>query len=216
MSADEDQHDAPGARSGEHLVVLAHPDPRSYTASICAVFCKALRDVGRTVHLRDLYREPLAGALTSEEYLESRESSYSQDVSREHALLDRCDALTLVHPLWWMGPPAVLKGWLDRVLSYGVAYTMRGEDSVPLLGDKVASTIVTMGTALEDYEADGSLVHMQSLWNRHVFGFCGMQVVDNVWLGNAALAGDDARERHRERVRALARAHAAIDSRRHR
>lgn len=192
-------------RTPHHLVVFAHPHPGSYTASVCEFYCEALRDQGHTVELRDLYRAPIAGVLTSEEYVDSRAGSYPIDVQREHDALRGADGLTLVFPLWWMGPPALLKGWLDRVLSYGVAYTMRGEESVPLLTDKAAATIVTMGTAVEDYQADHSLEHMQALWNRHIFGFCGMPTIGNVWLGNASLASDDERDGHRERCRALAK-----------
>ncbi len=191
-------------RAQHHLVVLAHPNPQSYTASLAGVYCDALRAQGHTVDLRDLYRHPIAGALGHDEYEASQRGEYGDDVVAEHGALRAADGLTLVFPLWWMGPPAILKGWIDRVLSYGVAYTMKGEDPVPLLEGKGAATVVTMGTPLATYQTDHSLEHMASLWNRHIFGFCGLHPVGNVWLGNSSLATDDEREAHRAQCRALA------------
>lgn len=189
----------------KHLVVLAHPNGSGYCASLAARYRQNLEDAGHEVSWIDLYRDPLAPALSSEEYQATRRGSYAEDLARAHASLESCDALTLFFPLWWMGFPALLKGWIDRVFSYGVAYEMDGETPVPRLSGRRCALVSTMGTSRAQYLSDGSIAAMEHLWRTHVFGFCGVDLTRCLWLGNASLASDDERRAHRAEVDDLAR-----------
>lgn len=106
------------------LVVLAHPKGDSYNHAIAARVSNALRLTGHTVHLLDLYALGFGAAMTSDE-----RTAYHLDTPildplvREHADLVRAaEALVFVYPTWWSGQPAVLKGWLERVLVPGVGF----------------------------------------------------------------------------------------------
>jgi putative NADPH-quinone reductase len=97
------------------LVVYAHPDPDSFVGRLKDTVVGTLARCGHQVDLLDLYAEGFDPVLrdTSEE-------------DAEHARrLVAADALVLVHPTWWSGQPAILKGWVDRVWAEGVAYHVR-------------------------------------------------------------------------------------------
>ncbi|EJS89871.1 hypothetical protein AAUPMC_09371, partial [Pasteurella multocida subsp. multocida str. Anand1_cattle] len=77
------------------------------------------------------------------------------EVKFEHQLIEQANLITLVYPLWWMGFPAILKGYLDRVLSYGFAYKTENEQSVGLLGGKKMQHFITIGNNVEIYKNMG-------------------------------------------------------------
>ena len=120
------------------LIVTAHPEPASFNHALTAHAALALQAGGHEVVLSDLYAEgfdPLGGRgdfrgmadpdrfhYQSEQAHAVRHGTFAADIAREQARLEAADVLILQFPLWWGGPPAVLKGWLERVLAYGFAY----------------------------------------------------------------------------------------------
>ncbi len=90
------------------------------------------------------------------------------------AQLGSAGGLLVFHPDWWGGPPAQLKGWIDRVLRQGVGYDLEGADHVekewrPLLGGKKALVFVTT-----DSPDPGDASRLELFWSRQVLGKCGM------------------------------------------
>lgn len=105
------------------LVVYAHPHGASFSAALRDVVCRSLRDAGHKVDLLDLYAEGFEPTLSAEEWANHQHGLAARPAVFAHAeLLAATDALILVHPTWWGGAPAMLKGWFDRVLCEGVAY----------------------------------------------------------------------------------------------
>ncbi len=189
-----------------HLIV-GHHWTDSYNAAILGHYAQALEARGHAVRIHVPRASDLGLVLERKEHQATLRGEYANDVRREHALLAEAEALTLVFPLWWVGPPATIKGWLDRALSFGFAYRY-GEDgrAVGLLTGRKAATIVTCGSPDVKYETDGTYAALQHMWDDHVFRICGMEPVGHVWLGNALFAGADERAAHRARVEALAAA----------
>ena len=106
------------------LVVHAHPSPDSLSAALFATATTTLRRGGHEVAALDLYAEHFAPAMSAEErraYL-TDSPICSPQVARHAELVRWADALVFVYPTWWAGPPAALKGWLERVLVPGVAF----------------------------------------------------------------------------------------------
>jgi NAD(P)H dehydrogenase (quinone) len=106
------------------LVVHAHPDPESFGAALFATSVAALRRAGHDVRTIDLYRDGFQAAMTEAEHiayltddpiLDPQVRGYADDVGW-------ADAMVFIYPTWWAGLPAILKGWLDRVLVNGVAF----------------------------------------------------------------------------------------------
>ena len=107
------------------LVVYCHPRDGSFNAAIRDTVLDKLRKAGAEVRLIDLYKSGFQPVLTAEELDCYEDTSCNCDPVREHTDDIRwCDTLIFVYPTWWYGMPAMLKGWLDRVLVPGLAFLM--------------------------------------------------------------------------------------------
>lgn len=105
-------------------LVVAHPSPDSFCHALAARAAAGLRAGGHEVHVIDLYDTGFRVAMTAEE-----RQAYHGDrpildpIVEEHAdLVTRAQALVFVYPTWWSGLPAILKGWLERVMVPGVGF----------------------------------------------------------------------------------------------
>ncbi|WP_158813995.1 NAD(P)H-dependent oxidoreductase [Methylocapsa sp. S129] len=151
--------------------VLAHPEPQSFNAHLVRSGAAALEAEGWTVSVSDLYAmrfDPCERAeyyskraapdrfdVQSEQRHASETGSLPQAIVDELALMDRADLLVLQYPMWWHLPPAMLKGWFDRVLAYGEAYTGKKRWENGRFVGKRAMLSVTVGTSRETYAFDG-------------------------------------------------------------
>ncbi|MEO0380859.1 MAG: NAD(P)H-dependent oxidoreductase [Pseudomonadota bacterium] len=112
------------------LVVYCHPQDSSFTAAVRDTVIDRLKNGGVEMRLHDLYRDGFQPVMTRQEfdgYLNYPANrvpveSYVRD-------LEWCDTLVFIYPTWWYGLPAMLKGWLDRVLLPDVAFKMPTPDS---------------------------------------------------------------------------------------
>ena len=106
------------------LVVCAHPQAGSYTHAVTQAAIRGFEGAGHQVTLLDLYASGFVPAMSPAEraaYHGEQPLIDSQTV--EHAaMVQRADVLVFVYPTWWSGPPAILKGWLERVMVPGVAF----------------------------------------------------------------------------------------------
>jgi NAD(P)H dehydrogenase (quinone) len=148
------------------LWIYAHPEPRSLTGSLRDEGLRALTELGHEYRLSDLYAmrwnpvvdrddyaqdagERLLVATESAKAYES--GTLSPDIRAEQEKIEWADALVVQFPVWWYGPPAILKGWFDRVLVKGFGYGIDGEDGRILrygegkLSGKRALAAVTVG-----------------------------------------------------------------------
>lgn len=111
------------------LVVLAHPLKPSLADHLAHVAMHALLAAGHTATLLDLAAADFDPRLSAVERANHYEVHDSSAVAREAALLEAAEILVLVFPTWWFLPPALMKGFFDRVFAPGVAF-----DQAPDLG----------------------------------------------------------------------------------
>jgi NAD(P)H dehydrogenase (quinone) len=151
--------------------VIAHPEPNSFNTSLARSGMEALKAAGWSSTVSDLYamgfdpcerREhfpmPLEASrfdVQSEQRHASEIGTLPAQVVQELARMDRADLLVLQYPMWWHLPPAMLKGWFDRVLAYGEAYTSTKRFENGRFVGKHAMLSVTVGTSRETYAYDG-------------------------------------------------------------
>lgn len=111
-------------RRMRYLVVFAHPDPESFSAALCAQAVSALRSAGHHVDLIDLYADEFSPAMNSDERhaYESVTPIISAQIDQYAALVRQAEGIVFVYPTWWWGMPAIMKGFLDRVLVPGVSF----------------------------------------------------------------------------------------------
>lgn len=108
------------------LVVYCHPRPDSFTAAVRDVVLDRLNAAGAEVRLIDLYARGFPPALTRAEHAGYLDCPKNRaPVAEDCDALHWADALIFVYPTWWYGPPAMLKGWLDRAMLPDVAFIMR-------------------------------------------------------------------------------------------
>lgn len=107
------------------LIVYCHPHPHSFTAAVRDRVLAGLAAAGAEVRVQDLYAQGFAPALAADEWLGYLDTpANTEPVAAEVADIRWCDTLIFIYPTWWYGLPAVLKGWLDRVLLPEVAFHM--------------------------------------------------------------------------------------------
>ena len=107
------------------LVVFCHPSATSFNAAVKDLVMARLHAAGAEARLHDLYADGFLPVLTGPElagYLQCPQNC--DPVAREVDDVRWCDTLIFVYPTWWYGLPAMLKGWLDRVLLPDVAFKM--------------------------------------------------------------------------------------------
>ena len=108
------------------LLVVAHPSPDSYSRAVAARAEAGLVTAGHEVIVLDLYAMGVRPAMTTEErHGYHGDSPILDPVIAEHAdLVRRAQAIVFVYPTWWSGLPAILKGWLERVMVPGVGFVL--------------------------------------------------------------------------------------------
>lgn len=107
------------------LVVYCHPREGSFTSAVRDLVLERLEQAGAEIRLTDLYARDFDPRLTADELGIYEDTTRNRDPVRSDCDdLMWCDTLVFVYPTWWYGLPAMLKGWLDRVMVPGVAFTM--------------------------------------------------------------------------------------------
>jgi len=178
------------------LLVHAHPEPRSFGAALRDRGVQALQDAGHTVQVSDLYAMGFDPVARAEDFTQRRFPQVLQyDREQKHASQHRafipeiqaeidkllwCELLLLQFPLWWFSVPAIMKGWLDRVLVNGVAYGAGRRLENGGLRGRSAMLALTTGCYPEMMAPDGLLGDMNViLWPLQfgTFAYTGMRVL---------------------------------------
>jgi len=186
-------------------LILAHPRPGSFNHAIASTAARAILGAGHTVSIHDLYAEAFDPLLHSEEI--PRDTQLPNDIAQHCAEIATADGIVIVHPDWWGMPPAILKGWIDRVLRPGVAYQFAETDSgegIPagLLKAKAAIVFNTSNTPLRrEIEVFGD--PLERLWKDCVLAFCGVPVVQRRMFGVVVTSTDAQRKSWLEEVSRL-------------
>ncbi|MCK9442294.1 MAG: NAD(P)H-dependent oxidoreductase [Methanothrix sp.] len=156
-------------------VILAHPSPGSFNHAIAQTAVQALVQSGHQVAFHDLYRESFDPILCSAEIAKD---APLDDMIRVHCLeTAMAEGIIIIHPNWWGMPPAILKGWVDRVMRPGLAYEFQegdGGEGVPrgLLRVRRALVFNTSNT-LPEREQNAFGDPLQTIWKNCIFGLCG-------------------------------------------
>ena len=155
------------------LVILAHQNKGSYCHAITETAVEELKAAGHEVTFHDLYEEAFDAILPHQEI--PKGSSVDPAVQTQCDELAAADGFVVVHPNWWAQPPAILKGWIDRVFRQGVAYEFaEGGGIAGHLKGKTALVITTSNTP-RDVELKLFGDPLENLWKNCIFGFCGVE-----------------------------------------
>ena len=183
-------------------LVLAHPDPRSFNHAIAGAAAQQLQANGHRVCFHDLYAERFDPVLPAAEI--SSNAALPEEVAQHCREISTADGIVIVHPNWWGQPPAILKGWVDRVLRPGVAYNFLEGDSgegVPV-GLLKARAVLVFNTANTPPERERNVFGdpLQLLWKNCIFDFCGNPAFCREMFTVIVTSSADERERWLKKV----------------
>jgi NAD(P)H dehydrogenase (quinone) len=157
-----------------HLVVLGHPSKNSFNAALAAHYVETIESVHQDAVLRDLYAVGFDPVLKEQERTSDGVKGASADVQEELGFLGQCDVLTFVYPLWFGMPPAIIKGYIDRVLGAGFRVDDLGQGPARFLRGKSLAVITTSGSRIKWLEEHGMWVSLRQSFDEYlktVFGF---------------------------------------------
>ncbi len=168
----------------KNLIVYAHPNHKSFNHAIVNTIVQKLQSKNEEVEVRDLYKLSFNPVLTLEEMTDLQENRIADDVKTEQELISQSDTLIFIYPIWWTSMPAIIKGYFDRVFSYGFAYSANEQGEIEgLLQGKKAIIINTHGTPNEHYDASGMTEALSKTTDTGIFEFSGIKVKKHLFLG---------------------------------
>lgn len=164
-----------------HLVVLAHPAEQSFNRSVAEEYCDAVSDCGQTAVIRDLYALDFDPRLRANERPGTADFRISDAIEQELALLRSCAVVTLVYPLWFGMPPAMIKGYIDRVLGSGFAVQdiKTGKPNF-LLGGKRLLILSSSGSTRPWLEEHGQWVALHQAFETYLTTIFGLASADHL------------------------------------
>lgn len=158
-------------------VILGHPQLGSLCHAIAGYTVQVLEENGYEVIFHDLYQEKFDPVLPDQEIPKNAPlGSFIQECCEE---ISASDGIIIIHPNWWGQPPAILKGWVDRVIRPGYAYEFTEGDSgegVPV-GLLKASTALVFNTSNTSAEREQQVFGdpLETIWKNCIFGLCGVK-----------------------------------------
>ncbi len=160
------------------LIILAHPARKSFNHAIAQLVKKNLQEGGHKIIFHDLYKEEFNPTLPEGEI--PKDGNCDPVVEKHCQELLKADGIIIIHPNWWGMPPAILKGWVDRVIRPGIAYEFEEGDNgegvpIGLLKAKTALVFNTANTSKER-EENIFLDPLETLWKNCIFYLCGVKV----------------------------------------
>lgn len=177
-------------------VILGHPYENSYNAAIAQTVVETLKENGHSVLFHDLYQEKFNPVIPKAELA----SDQSEDplVLRHQQEIREADGIIIIHPNWWGQPPAILKGWIDRILREEIAYTFPEGDNggglpIGLLKARTGLVFNTSNTPKKrEEEVFGD--PLERLWKDCIFDFCGVKVFDRIMFRVVADSSENDRK----------------------
>ena len=170
------------------LIIYTHPpNTKSFCYSLKNEIEGAFKKANIEYKTIDLYQEGFDPILNSRDFIALNEGMVLKDVQRYQNLIDEYQNIIFITPLWWLNFPSILKGWFDRVFSYGYAYSVDPNTKTPiglLKQVKRVDMIITMGSRIEDYKQNGLYDALITSVNKGLFEFCGINNVNFYFYDN--------------------------------
>jgi NAD(P)H dehydrogenase (quinone) len=150
---------------------------------------------GDELVVRDLYKMNFDPVLRTRDFEMISAGNPPEDIRKEQELIKWADILLFIYPIWWGGMPAIVKGYIDRVFSWGFAYKSNGNGPYPLLTDKKAILMNSFGQSRAEYEM-GMFAAMNRVNSEGVFGFSGVEVLHQLYFPSIHSASEEIQEEY--------------------
>ncbi len=186
------------------FIIFAHPSRTTVTGKVLDEFVRGLASAGHCFEISDLYRMKFDPVMDFSQYqreVRATAETVPDDVKKEHEKIQKADALVFIYPNWWSDCPAILKGWFDKVWSYGFAYEYIDNKRCCRIKPRNALVICTAGYTGEALESNGIGPSMKTvmvsdrLRNQH-FENIRMEFLGGMPVGKTEYRDENLRKAH--------------------
>lgn len=186
-----------------HLIIYAHPNPQSLNAQFKQTILASLQQKGNELVVRDLYELHFNPVLSLEDMEGQLKGQVADDVKTEQQYILWADCITFIYPIWWTGLPARMKGYIDRVFSYGFAYRYDHGIQRGLLTGKQVVIINTHGKSHEEYTAIGMDKALALTSDKGIYTYCGFEIKQHFFFDKADRANAETVEQWMTQIRSV-------------
>lgn len=184
----------------KNLIIYAHPNPASFSSAIKEKVKNTLENKGQSVEVSDLYAEGFNPVLSGNDFASFQSGVIPEDIAKHQELIKAAERLIFVYPVWWNQMPAILKGYIDRVFSYGFAFAFDAH-GVPqqLLKGKKGVIFNSYGTP-EAYLNGPYSDAMDLTQNQNLLSYCGIETEKYVKFSSVPSTTQEIREAYLESI----------------
>lgn len=175
----------------KNLIVYAHPNSGSLNHFFKQTVLESLRESGEEIAIRDLNEINFNPVLSLDDMNGQRMGTVADDVKTEQDFITWADRIIFIYPIWWTGMPAIMKGYIDRVFSYGFAYRYDQGVQKGLLTGKKTIIINSHGKSNAEYEAMGMDKALILTSDTGIFTYSGLEIQQHFYFDKADRASAD-------------------------
>ncbi len=177
-------------------IIYAHPNPDSFNSAILQTTIKVLKERNVDYRVIDLYKDFKKVVLDGDDFEILQKGENPEDVIKFQNDILWATKLIFIYPVWWWQFPAILKGFVDRVFSYGFAYSTDENGIVPLLKHEKGLVFMTTGGPREEYEGSVRLDVLKLPITEGVMGFCGVKKCETHIFYSVPTVSDEIRKNY--------------------
>ena len=177
-----------------HAVILSHPAEQSFNGAVAQTYCETVRSLGHEAVLRDLYRLGFDPLLKANERPAAEGQVQAADVAAEIEAIRDADIFVLIYPIWFGTPPAMMKGYVERVLGAGFSHrAVHAGQAHPFLSGKHLLSITSSGNMIQWLDLQGAWMSLRHVFDNYIAGAFSMASAEHVHLQSII---EDMDERH--------------------
>ncbi|TVQ14917.1 MAG: flavodoxin family protein [Bacteroidetes bacterium] len=165
------------------LIIYSNHHEGNFNWQLLEKLKDSLLHNGHELVVRDLYQLDFDPVLRTKDFEMISSGNIPADIEKEQSFVSWADAMIFIYPVWWGGMPAIVKGYIDKVFSWGFAYKSNGKGVYPLLTGKNVIVMNSLGQSRSEYEK-GMFQAMNLINVEGVFGFCGINVASQLYFSS--------------------------------
>ncbi|EIJ40661.1 putative NADPH-quinone reductase (modulator of drug activity B) [Galbibacter orientalis DSM 19592] len=169
----------------KHLIIYCHPNTKSLNSTLKDYVVEYLQENNNEVYVRDLYALNFNPVLSFDDLAGQLQGVVAADVKQEQDFITWADCITIIHPIWWTGLPAIMKGYIDRVFSYGFAYRYDAGVQKGLLTGKKVVIINTHGKSHREYQSLGMDKALSLTSDTGIYTYSGLEIIKHFFFDQA-------------------------------
>lgn len=174
------------------LIIYAHPNEESFCSAIKEKLIDGLSIYKNNIRVHNLYKEEFNPLLTKEELI-GYPNSLNENVEYKKYQQDIiwANIICIIHPVWWYGSPAIMKGYIEKVITEGFAFIFKDDQSIPKLIDKKLILVQTFDADEQmekELNEDITFKAMFNIWN-----YCGVKEYKRVSMHRVSFVSNEQR-----------------------